>query len=299
MGKQWMLVVLGGWLVSLSAPAEEPTYAERLGWAPKDKVVIFHVDDAGMSHGSNLGAIKAMEQGVATSCSIMMPCSWVSEYAHYFKTHPNADAGLHLTLTSEWKEYRWGPLAGKSQAPGLVDEEGCLWNDVPLVVAHASADEVEKEIRAQVERAEAMGLPFTHLDSHMATLFATPFYIERYIKVGIEKHIPVLMPGGHMQYISQESPVPLTIARAFAKRLWDGGLPVVDDVLAATYDWQGDDKVDRYIQAIRDMKPGLLEIVCHATVITEEFPAISDSSATRKADLNAMLDPRLRKALPG
>src|SRR5687767_1828116 len=106
--------------------AEEISYAQRLGWGPNDRVVIMHIDDVGMSHSSNLGAIKTMTEGVGTSCSIMMPCSWVSEYYHYLLSHPDTDAGLHLTMTSEWKEYRWGPVAGKEKVPGMVDREGCL-----------------------------------------------------------------------------------------------------------------------------------------------------------------------------
>ena len=90
---------------------ETPTYAERLGWPAGTKVIIFHVDDAGMSHNSNMGAIKALEEGVATSVSVMMPCPWVPEFVEYVKEHPEVDVGLHLTHTSEWKKYRWGPVS--------------------------------------------------------------------------------------------------------------------------------------------------------------------------------------------
>ena len=283
--------------LSIPAMAQEPTYAERLGWAPGAKVVILHIDDAGMSHGSNLGTIQAMEEGLATSCSIMMPCSWVSEYARHLESHPDTDAGLHLTFTSEWSGYRWGPLAGKSQVPGLVDKEGCFWPEVVDVIAHASADEIEKEIRAQVDRAQTMGIDFTHLDSHMGTLFATPVYTERYIKVGIELGIPVLLPGGHLQYISQESPLPMEQVRAAAGQLWEAGLPVVDDILASTYDWKKEDKVEKYMEALRGMKPGILEVILHCSEPTEEFPAFTGSSETRKGDLMAMLDPRLAQCI--
>src|SRR5690242_10114794 len=98
-------------LVALSnqySSAQE-TYAEKLGFPKNAKVLILHVDDAGMSWDSNQGAITALEKGVATSVSVMMPCSWVPGFVHYLKEHPTTDAGLHLTLTSEWKDYRWGP----------------------------------------------------------------------------------------------------------------------------------------------------------------------------------------------
>ena len=153
--------------------AQDSTYAEKLGFPKGAKVIILHVDDVGMSFDSNEGAINAMTKGVATSCSIMMPCAWVPGFFHYLKQNPKTDAGLHLTLTSEWKDYRWGPLSGKSSVPGLVDDEGALWPSVSEVVNNASAYEVDKEIRAQIERAKAMGFTPTHLDSHMGTLFAS------------------------------------------------------------------------------------------------------------------------------
>src|SRR4051812_43450232 len=109
------------------------TYAEKLGWKKGDRVVILHVDDAGMSYDSNKGAEEALEKGIANSVSVMMPCPWVPAFVKYLKEHPQVDAGLHLTLTSEWDEYRWGPLKGKPAVPSLVDREGAMWKDVPLV----------------------------------------------------------------------------------------------------------------------------------------------------------------------
>ena len=104
--------------VALNAFAqEEPTYAEKLGWPKGTKAVVVHVDDVGMSHSSNLGAIKTMKEGVATSCSIMMPCGWVSEYAHYLQKNPGPDAGLHLTMTSEWSEYRLDHCLWRHRCP--------------------------------------------------------------------------------------------------------------------------------------------------------------------------------------
>ena len=100
-----------------------------------------------------------MGRGVATSFAIMMPCPWVPEIARYVKAHPDVDAGLHLTLTSEWELYRWGPVAGRGAVPGLTDPEGCLPRNVAAVVARAKPDEIEREIRAQWERAESIGLP--------------------------------------------------------------------------------------------------------------------------------------------
>src|SRR5579864_5405631 len=120
------LLLLAPWAFAACLAQTGPTYAERLGWGKNDRVLILHMDDAGMSHDSNLGIERVLENGAARSLSVMMPCPWVPEIVHYIKTHPGTDAGLHLTLTSEWHEYRWGPLAGVSAVPGLVDSEGAM-----------------------------------------------------------------------------------------------------------------------------------------------------------------------------
>ena len=110
----------------LTGHAQELTYAEKLGWPKGARVIVLHVDDAGMSFDSNEGTIRAIYKGVASSFSVMMPCPWVPQIVRYIKQNPNHDGGLHLTRTSEWKSYRWPPLSGKPQTPGLVDEEGAM-----------------------------------------------------------------------------------------------------------------------------------------------------------------------------
>ncbi|MES2794579.1 MAG: polysaccharide deacetylase family protein, partial [Bacteroidota bacterium] len=279
--------------------AKAQSYAEKLGFPKDAKVLILHVDDVGMSYDSNLGAIKAMDEGVATSCSMMMPCGWIPDYFHYLKDHPNTDAGLHLTLTSEWKDYRWGPLAGKSKTPGLVDSEGALWPSVMATATHATADEVEIEIKAQLERAKAMGWIPTHIDSHMGTLFATKEYLQKYLKLGMENNIPVMFPGGHNTMILQtEKSAGLTIemTTAVGKQLWAAGLPVLDDLHNISYGWNAENKdlsdndlqaykTKNYIESINQLKPGLTMVIMHCTWPTEVFSKISGSSTTRKGDM--------------
>ncbi len=274
----------------------EATYAEKLGFPKGTRALILHVDDAGMSYDSDLGTIEAIEKGVANSLSVMMPCPWVPNIVRWIKTS-KADAGLHLTMTSEWDVYRWGPVAGKPAVPGLVDTEGALWDNVGLVVEHATADEVEREIRAQLDRARTMGFEPTHMDSHMGTLFETAGFMERYIKVGIEEKIPVMFPGGHNFFIAQDSPERVAMARAMGRKIWEGGLPVLDDLHNRSYGWKSTEKTDNYIDAVRNLKPGVTMMIMHCTRPTEVFDKISSSGDTRLGDLNAMLDPRLRKAI--
>ena len=206
---------------------------------------------------------------MATSWAVMMPCPWVPEIARYLKDHPTVDSGLHLALTAEWQLYRWGPVAGKAQVPGLVDPQGCLWRSVPEVAAHATPDEIEREIRAQLDRAETLGLPITHLDSHMGTLFARADYFERYAKVGIEKQIPILAVGGHATYTLQENPEAGDKLRPWIPKIWNAGLPVLDDLHTSSYDWKPAEKTDKLLALLAALKPGVTEILFHASRPTE------------------------------
>lgn len=277
--------------------AAEQTYAERLGFPKGTRAVILHVDDAGMSHDSNVGTWRAIEEGAANSVSIMMPCPWVPEFAKWVRENPEVDAGLHLTLTSEWDHLRWPPLAGKPVVPGLTDEQGCLWDNVPLVIENATPDEVEIEIRAQIERARNLGFEPTHLDSHMGTLFSHIPFMKRYIKVGIEEQIPVMFPAGHNTFVGRNPSRRTEEFLAFGKQIWDGGLPVLDDLHSSSYDWKMEDKVDKYVDVIRNLKPGVTMVIMHCTQTFENFDKISSSGTLRRGDLKAMLDPEIMRVI--
>jgi predicted glycoside hydrolase/deacetylase ChbG (UPF0249 family) len=307
-----LLFILYFFTFSIFAQNIDSTYAERLGFPAHAKVLILHVDDAGMSFDSNEGTINAMTKGVANSCSVMMPCAWVPAFVHFLKQHPQTDAGLHLTLTSEWSEYRWSSLSGKQAAPGLTDSEGDMWPSVAEVIKHASADEVEKEIIAQIDRAQSMGFFPTHLDTHMGTLLATPAFTERYIKAGIKKHIPVMIPAGHAALIAKQMNLPqarLQQMQMIGKMLWNAGLPVLDDLYNESYEWKipanivNDDKklqafkTRKYIEAIKSLKPGITMMIMHCTATSEVFKHISDSGPVRKGDMLAMMDPLFKKSL--
>ena len=292
----------------LSTNAQPETYAEKLGFPKGKKVIILHVDDAGMSYESNVGTMNALDKGIANSTSVMMPCGWVPQFFDYLKKHPTVDAGIHLTLTSEWDNYRWSPLVGKDKAPGLYDEQGAFWHSVAQVVEHASADEVEAEVRAQLARYRAFGVQPTHMDSHMGTLFQ-PKFVARYARVAIDEKIPILFPGGHASLIIKVNNVPAPmqqLAQQVGKQLWDAGLPVLDDLDGTSYGWTlpagsaaTDEniqkyKTQKYIELLNSAKPGLTYIIMHCTAPTPTFDQISGSGQSRKGDMLAMMDPALK-----
>ncbi len=188
-----LLVVLA---LGIGAGAQVPasTLIERLGYPADSKLLIIHADDLGMAHSVNGATFEALEKGWITSASMMVPCPWFPEAAEFARTHPQFDIGLHLTLTSEWKDYRWRPVS-EQPLHTLVDKQGYLPHSVAALAAQADPKEVEQEIRAQVEKARQAGVNFTHLDSHMGALFEKPELYEVYQQVAHDYGVPNLLAG--------------------------------------------------------------------------------------------------------
>src|SRR5882672_717652 len=129
-------------LLSLSTVvAQNKTIQERLGYAKDAKLVIIHADDLGVSHTENIASIAALEKGSVSSASILVPCPWFTEIAAWAVAHPQADLGLHLALTSEWKLYKWGPVASRNEVAGLVDPKGYFYDNVQDIYSHSNARE--------------------------------------------------------------------------------------------------------------------------------------------------------------
>lgn len=179
--------------LALPAAAQEKSLVERLGFPAGTKVLIINADDFGMNQATNAATIEALKAGGLTSATIMVPCPWFPMAADFAKKNPQANLGVHTTLTSEWGKYKWGPVLGQTAVPSLVDELGYFWRDVMPVYEHAKLDEVEKEVRAQIDRALKAGVDVTHIDSHMGTLQYRPDYHELYLKIAKDYNLPCRM----------------------------------------------------------------------------------------------------------
>lgn len=176
--------------------------------------VVIHADDLGMSHGANAAFAELWELGTVTSGSVMVPCPWFSELADMARAHPAMDIGVHLTLTSEMKGYRWRPLTKAPASAGLTDAEGFFHPDVPTLRARAAPAAVEAELRAQVEAALAAGIDVTHLDDHMGAVLA-PEFAEIYVRLAVDYRLPPLFCGTLDAYGGQHNMTGIT-ARTFA-----------------------------------------------------------------------------------
>lgn len=172
-------------------PEGHPTVQERLGFAADAKLLVIHADDLGMSHSKNVATFAAMKQGVVTSASLMMPTPWMREAVRMSRENPELDIGVHLTLTAEWRDYKWGPLLGADTVPSLVTPGGYFHASVPAFAEAADIDEVEAEVRAQIELALKLGVDVTHLDGHMGSLLATDEIAAMYLRIGQEYRLPI------------------------------------------------------------------------------------------------------------
>src|SRR6266571_5345748 len=269
--------------------AQTKTIAESLGYPANSKLLIVHADDLAVAHSEDSASFDALDKHAATSASIMVPCPWLTEVAAYAKDHPDADLGLHLTLTAEWKSYRWGPVESKDRVPTLLDPSGNLWPDVEPAVRNIKPDEAEREIRAQIARAESMGIHPTHLDSHMGTLFAKPELFAVYVKVAHEYKLPFLAvrgPQAPAALLSMLSPSDI----------------VLDSLVMAAPSINSANWKNFYTTAIQNLKPGVTEIIVHLGHDDAELQAVTIDhpdygAAWRQRDYDAVTSPEFKQAL--
>ena len=275
-------------LLASNLPAQNRNIAERLGYPAGAKLLILHADDLGAAHSIDAASFDALDKGTVSSASIMMPTPWVTEVAAYARAHPNADLGLHLTLTSEWETYRWGSVESKDKVPSLLDSAGTFPNEDAPVAQKAKQTEVELELRAQIERALALGIHPTHVDSHMGALFTTPQLLATYVKVAHDYHLPFLAlrtnPFGG-------APMPLS----------PNDVPL-DAVIVAGPEVPRDHWKEFYLNAISNLKPGLTEIIVHLGHDDAELQAVTVNhepygSVWRQRDYDVVRSAEFRKAL--
>lgn len=265
------------------------TLTERLGYDKDAILLIVNNDDAGMCHAANSGTIKGMQDGLITSATIMFICPWANEIVNFAKNNPDKGFGVHLTLTSEWKNYKWGPISPLAQVPGLADTNGYLWASVEEVYQHGTAEQAYTEGKAQIERALAQGVPITHIDSHMGTYQLHPAYFEQYVRLAVEFNLPLRMASqattekfgqGHIRDKCKEA-----------------GLVFTDYLI---YDELRDyhEVEDFWVKIIDDLKPGVTELFLHASELTPELRATTGTAQKRAEELEVFTNSaKIKEAL--
>jgi hypothetical protein len=273
----------------ITALAQTKTVAERLGYPADSKLLIIHADDLAVAHSEDAASFDALDQKAVSSASTMVPCAWLTEVAAYAKAHPDADLGLHLTLTSEWQTYRWGPVEPKDKVPSLMDPDGYLWQEAEPARQHIRAEEAEREIRAQIDHAISVGIHPTHVDSHMGMLFLRPDLFAAYVKVAHEYKLPFLA------FLEPTTPKELSSLLSPNDLLINGVEIATPNIPVAN--WKS-----FYLNAIKNLKPGVTEIIVHLGHDDAELQAVTVGhvdygAAWRQRDYDVVTSPEFKKAI--
>ncbi len=284
-----MLALFGA--STLRTPAPQPSLLERLGHPADARLLVIHADDLGMAHSVNRATFEALQRGWITSASVMVPCPWFPEAARFAREHPELDLGLHLTLNSEWNTYRWGPLSPRDAVPSLLDGDGYLTLSETTIGERARPAEVEREIRAQVDRAKASGIRISHLDSHMAALFQSAGLLELYMRVGAEHGLPVLLER--------------TGTRGGERSPWAAAArdrALVDQVVSLSPGVAPAEWLAAYQRTLAPLPPGVYQLIVHLGYDDEELRgATSDhpdwGAAWRQADFDLVRSQAFRDFL--
>jgi chitin disaccharide deacetylase len=277
-------------LLFTAVSGQEKTVAERLGYSREAKLLIVHADDLGMAHSVNAATIKAFETGLVNSGSIMIPCPWLSEIAAYARANPQADLGLHLTLTSEWTSFRWGPVSSRDRVSSLLDKDGYFRLTETEAAAQADPKQVEIEINAQIERARALGIQPTHLDSHMGTLYQNKELFEVFLRVARSQKLPVRVAK---TWFARADFLPSVLSQDDV---------YIDRVLDITPAVAPQDWGKFYSDALRKLEPGVTEIVIHLAYDDAEMRAATAAhpdwgAAWRQRDFEFFTSDAFRKIL--
>ena len=260
---------------------------ERLGYPATARLLVLHADDLAGSHSINHAIFDALEHGWVTSASILVPCPWFPEVARWAKAHPDADLGIHLALNSEWTEYRWGPVSPADQVHSLLDPQGYLPLDEDQVAQNAKIPEVERELRAQIDRARQFGIHLTHLDTHMGTLAHTAGLFGAYLKMGHEYGLPVLLERTPPEQLAPGVVIPQDEALTDVVFQMSPGVPVDQ-----WFDW--------YKKTLTPLKPGVYELILHLAYDDDEsrgatFNHPDWGAAWRQADMDMVSSPEFQQ----
>jgi len=263
--------------------------AQKLGYPADAKLLIIMADDVGIYHSANQASFTALNQGAVTSGTVMQTSPWLTEVAAYAKQHAEISLGVHLALSSEYTTYRWGPVASKDQVPSLLDPTGYLFAHGSDTVTHGKPTEIDRELRAQVDRALQLGFNPDFVDSHQRAMFSNEELFRIYMKIAHDYKLPFIIgrdraTGGKFVPLVSDKDVVLESV-------------IVIPATTPVEDWTG-----FYTRAVKTLTPGLHQLYVHLCFDDAEAEAISVDhtaygAAWRQRDFNVMTSPEFKKAL--
>jgi predicted glycoside hydrolase/deacetylase ChbG (UPF0249 family) len=273
---------------------------KRLGYDEQDRVVILHADDIGMCQATLPALEDLLDAGLISSAATMVPCPWFPQVAAYCQEYRDVDMGVHLTLTCEYRSYRWGPLSTRDRASGLMDEDGYLHFGPDGLHAHATPEAVARELVSQVEHARWSGIDVTHIDTHQLSALH-PKFLSAYTSLAVAFRLPLMllrMDADGWQTLAQavglafDQKTAHRLARA-VKGLEAQRMPLVDQAVMLPLD-RPEERVEQAKQVLAGLPAGLTHFVIHPAVDTPELRAITPDWPSRVADYQAFTSQELR-----
>ncbi|RCX18218.1 hypothetical protein DFP94_107173 [Fontibacillus phaseoli] len=279
------------------------TLGQRLGYEPKAKLLILNADDFGMCHAENLAIQQLFQEGVISSATLMTPCGWAKEAALWSAAHPEHQVGVHLTFTSEWGGYKWGPVTRNGDVSTLVTKEGFFPADCASFEPQADREQVRLEMINQIEMARSMGVDPTHLDNHMGSLYGLVtgnHFLDVVFEVCVQYSFPFRMPRSlpDMNKLPAEA---AEIARQVGELADSLGVVILDHLVGLPFGKQPGETYESYkrdmIGALRSLQPGVSEIIIHPALADEELRSIHREWEKRQWDFELFRDLEVREAL--
>ena len=246
-----------------------------LGYPVDARLLIINADDFGMCHAINEAIFRAIKRGLLCSTTLMVPCPWALHATHFLADHPEIPFGVHLTVISEWVDYRWGPVASREKVPSLIDEAGYFYDfdHMPEFLAQVRLDQLETEFRAQIEAVLAAGLKPTHLDWHALRIGGREDILDVMLRLAREYGLSLRVAG-----------------RSWIEKLQSQGLPTNDHDFLDSYLLDPVDKSARYHQLLRELPAGLSEWALHPGLDNAELLAIEpDGKHIRQTDFDFLM----------
>lgn len=277
---------------------------KNLGYKETDRLLIVNADDYGMCHAANTGITQLLSEGAISSATVMVPCPWAAEAAEIAKQHPEFDIGIHLTLTNERKFYKWGPVTRDGGVDSLINPHGFLLRNSEEVETYAKPEQVRKELRNQVLAGIKLGIDPTHLDSHMGSVYGlitgNDFLVE-VLDICAEFGLPFRLPRNMDAYKTDANPA---IRKMIEERIQYAdqlGVVLIDYLLGLPYSLKEGETYSSVKQEVigmlRNLKPGVTELIIHPCHITEELKAVMDSTEKRHVEFELFRDEDVKRVL--
>lgn len=281
----------------LIAPTSAQTWAERLGYPAGAKVLVLHANELGLAYETNAAGVKLLEDGPVRSAGALVPAPWFADFARWSQAHPAADVGLEITLNSELANYRYKPVLSTGLVPSLVGADDFLWQLPVQTMVNATAPDVERELRAQINRARNLGLNPTHLTTHLGTLVTRPDFMEVYLRIARQEWIPAMIvevtPELVDRFREQGYPLPDEVVAL----LEDYPLPKVDDLRFVDADGSYDAKKQAFLKLLSEVSPGITQIAFAPAIESAALPRIVPNADERVWNAQLFADEEVRQAL--